>query len=207
MLAVWIRGEDGIVRPLTEADRAAVDRDEYLRQGPHKRDEAITDYGAQKATLAANGPSINRPTASYLAGLPTDPDRLLEALRPAIAAAESETGPPRQPHQVIDAGVFAWIHNLFMTADVIIPPALKAALYRVLVKLSGVERVPGEVTIGGRTGIAIGLRATNIKWGTDIILDATTFAFVGTRTRPGLPEESTRVVTASAVVDAVGDTT
>jgi hypothetical protein len=40
----------------------------------------------------------------------------------------------------------------------------------------------------------------------EIVLDARTFTFIGTRSNPGLPNESWRVVTASAVVDAVGDT-
>ena len=200
MLAVRIRAEDSNVRPLTEADRAAAERSGYLGQEPYKRDEAIADYEARKAEVAKNGPTVSRPTAAFLAGLPTDPDRLLAELRPAIAGAE------RESPGVSDAGVFAWIVNLFQTADTIVPPALRATLYRVLVKLSGVERVPGEVTIGGRTGIAVGIRATNIKERLEIVLDAKAFTFIGTRSNPGLPTESWQVVTASAVVDAVGDT-
>jgi hypothetical protein len=201
MLAVRIRSEDSNVRPLTEADRAAAERSGQLDLGPHRRDEMIADYEAQKAKFAKTGPSTLRPTAAYLAALPTDPDRLLAALRPAIAAAD-ESG----PHQVTDAGVFAAILNLFYNADAIIPPALRATFYRVLVKLSGVERVPGEVTIGGRTGIAVAIKATNIKDRLEIVLDAKTFTFIGMRSNPGRSNETWRILVKSAIVDAVGNT-
>lgn len=213
MLAVRSRGVDGMdPQPLTPRDRGPATAMGLLAAPPNRYDVSITDnrrdtideqYATGKAELKADGPSLARPTPEFLAGLPTDPDRLLAVLRTAAATADasgsvrtSEAGVPR------NVEVFEEIARLFSADDPIIPSDLRAALYRVAAALPGIRRVPGEVTVAGHRAISVAIQAKGTVQ-MEILLDPDTYQFVGDRISVGQVDEHWTVVTASGLVDSV----
>ncbi|MGW4500336.1 CU044_5270 family protein [Micromonospora sp. NPDC004336] len=204
MFPVRTRGEDSRVRPLTARDRAVAERAGLLKTQPQRYDRRNDSYPAQKAELAAKGPDLagRRSTPESLAGLPTEPGELLVVLRSAAAeraGRSAATGPEA------DAHTFALVADLFQTYDPIISPELRAALYRAVAKLPGIELVRGGVKLGGHTGIAFTCSVAG-KERKEIVLDPASYRFVGVRSNAGGVDESWTVVTDTRVVDAVGRT-
>lgn len=81
--------------------------------------------------------------------LPTDPDRLLEVLR---EKAESENPPPEDGYS-IEGEMLEEISSLLHSPAA--SPALRAALYRVMAKIDGVELVGDVTDPAGRAGVAL----------------------------------------------------
>ncbi|MGW0435549.1 CU044_5270 family protein [Micromonospora sp. NPDC003197] len=202
MYLVKLRGEHTTVRPLTPQDRAIAEQAGLLKGQPERYERANKEYAAGKAELKAKGPSLaeRRLTSEYLASLPTNPDELLAVLRSA-ATSRAEKDPAGEPS--VDAYAFGLVADLFQNYDPIIPPQLKAALYRAVAKLPGIERVEGEVKLGAYSGIALTYPMKG-KERTEIVLDPVSFRFVGTRSNVGQVDETWTRVIESRPVDAVG---
>jgi hypothetical protein len=99
-----------------------------------------------------------------LAGLPTDPQALLDWLR------------SQEPS---DARSFAACSS--MLRDNVLPPSVKAALLRALAIIPGVTQSSEPVDFDGRPAIAVGL--VQDGWlREDILLDPATHEFLGSRT-------------------------
>lgn len=213
MLAVRSRGVDGLdPQPLTPRDREPATALGLLAAPPSRYDMSTADdrpddidtqYATGKAELGADGPSLARPTPEFLAGLPTDPDRLLAVLRTA-AAADDASGNLRTSGAGVppNVQVFEEIARLFSADDPIIPSDLRASLYRVAAALPGIRRVPGEVTVAGHRAIAVAIQVEG-KTQVEILLDPDTYQFVGDRISVGQVDEHWTVVTASGIVDSV----
>jgi hypothetical protein len=187
--------------PLTPADgdRLAKYGTDYTTVTTSTSDPA-TD--PKKAPGPAPEPSLANPTPSYLASLPTDPDQLKSVLR----AEAAKDGPTDQADRLI----FKRVSALATTADALLSPELRSALYRVLATVPGVERVPGQVDLAGRTGVAIAQTANGKR--TEIIIDPASSRMIGSRTvaltaRDGIAA-GTVIFSASAnqkIVERLGD--
>lgn len=117
-------------------------------------------------TPRGSGPSIDAPTHTYVASLPTDPDALLELIR--------DGDPGQDPNQ----RAFAAIGDLL--AETWAPPRVSAALYRAAERIPGVTVVPSAVDAAGREGVAVARTAHGRQ--TQWVFDRTTYAFLGERT-------------------------
>lgn len=159
------RGLDA--HPLTPADGAKLARygTDYT-----KVTTATYDPAAHPKTAETPAPpGLANPTPAYLASLPTDPGRLLAVLRDSV-----DVPGPDGDRQVFKAGT-----GLATAADALLPPALRAALYEALALVPGVERIPGQVDLAGRAGVAIALTAKEKR--TELVIDPETARTLGFR--------------------------
>ncbi|QKV80331.1 CU044_5270 family protein [Amycolatopsis sp. Hca4] len=146
-------------------------------------------------------PGVDHPTLSWVASLPTDPERLLAVFR---AAAGTST-----KHDA-DYLTFKTAAGFAARADALLTPAVRTALYRAIALLPGIERVPGQVDLTGRAGVAIGRNGEGFR--SEIILDPVTSRVIGTRmvATGGADWPAGTVIawssTDQVVVDAVGAT-
>lgn len=140
------------------------------------------------------------PSAEFLASLPRDPGRLYDLLRhmPTPVAMSQE----------------AWVLNRVITTLVSgrAPADLRAAMYRALALLPGLEVTEHVANLGGHHGTALGLAQYGGRH--DLIIDPDTGQFIGERTvnetggpdvPPGMVVSYTSVSN-PVVVDAVGAT-
>ena len=124
----------------------------------------------------AGGPAVWRSSPrglyDYVAKLSADPDALLAKIRHDSRSAKGSA-------PAGDVATFGRIAQIF-DDDKIIPPRTNAAFYRALAKISGVTVVRRVRDIDGRSGLAV----TRTEQGNriQIILDAKTYRYLGTRT-------------------------
>ncbi|WP_086853767.1 CU044_5270 family protein [Amycolatopsis kentuckyensis] len=146
-------------RPLTPADgaRLAAYGTDYTKVVTYT-DTPGTDPKNTPATPAK--PGLANPTPAYLASLPTDPQRLKAVLE-------------------ADGPIFKRVGALATTADALLSPALRSALYQVLATIPGVERVPGQVDLAGRPGVAIARTADGKR--AEIVIDPVSSRMLGFR--------------------------
>lgn len=121
-----------------------------------------------KPSASGSGPSISNPTHAYVAGLPTDPDALLDLIRKASHGQG----------QSADQRAFTAIGDLLM--ETWAPPKVSAALYRAAAKIPGVTVVQSAQDAAGREGVAVA-RTTHGQQ-TQWIFDRDSHAFLGERT-------------------------
>lgn len=160
--------------PVTPADAALAARVGFdLNAPPHTSDsDKPVKGGPGMPAPSVRPPSLRYPTPEYLAGLPTDPTRLLALLRQA-AKAEGDT------KSSTDKIAFQIVGDLFEQGDPIIPAALRAGLYRAIALMPGIQRIEGQTDLGGRRGIALGFAEGGQRQ--DILLDPTTLHPIGDR--------------------------
>jgi hypothetical protein len=115
---------------------------------------------------------IDRPTYTWLASLPTDPDRLLDRLSRLTRTFEG---------QEKDQAVFDKIGELLGTS--VMPPETAAALYEAAARIPGVTRTDDAVDPAGRHGVGIRRVDARAKWATEWVFDRGTLAFLGERSR------------------------
>ncbi|GIG88363.1 hypothetical protein [Plantactinospora endophytica] len=118
--------------------------------------------------LFAEGPSLGLPTAQWLAELPTDPALLRTQL---LAEVGERRGSP-------DRWLAEVLGTLLRTADPVLTPAVRVALYRVLGGLDGLSAA--RVTVDGREQYVI--RHTEGVDVTDLLFDAGTGRSAGRAT-------------------------
>ncbi|MEU5697100.1 CU044_5270 family protein [Actinosynnema sp. NPDC020468] len=112
--------------------------------------------------------SWHDPAPPFLAALPLDPDALYSQLDSAAHGNAAEA-------LSLSAGVLS-------APDA--SPALRAALYRALIRLPTLEITENAADLDGRTGVALGVldnpAAPRLRF--DIVVDPTTGRFIGNRT-------------------------
>ncbi|HEX2133495.1 MAG TPA: CU044_5270 family protein [Actinophytocola sp.] len=138
-----------------------------------------------------------RPSTEFLAALPRDPGELHARLRRDTA------GKGRDP----DPQVLVYVADVLRTG--LVPAELRAALYRVLVEVPGLEVTERVANLDGREGTAYGISRTGRRH--DVIVDPATGHLIGERR---IAEEGDRVpagtvttysaVSIPVVVDAIG---
>jgi len=104
----------------------------------------------------------------HLSKLPTDPQRMLAHLR-EVAGGKG------------DQGYATWAAAGDLIRESYLPPAQRAALYRAIKLLPGVEFVAQAEDAAGRTGVAVGYvdRQTGVR--EQLIFSPTTYRFMGER--------------------------
>ncbi|MEV5983478.1 CU044_5270 family protein [Streptomyces sp. NPDC052051] len=146
------------------------------------------------------GPSIDNPTYTYVASLPTDPDALLKLIR------DETRGRGQDP----DQRAFTAIGDLL--AETWAPPRVSAALYKAAAKIPGVTVIHAATDAAGREGVAVARTAHGRQ--TQWIFDRTTYAFLGERSvlteagdaGPAGTVVGTSAVLTKAAVDRAGAT-
>lgn len=121
---------------------------------------------------------LNRPTYTWLASLPTDPDVLLRRLATEVTRdQDTRDTPAKERDQAQDT--FDAIGELLMEA--VMPPKTAAALYKAAAKIPGVTVDPDAVDAAGRHGIGVARDNTRYGWRTVWIFDSTTLEYLGDR--------------------------
>ncbi|WP_018352146.1 CU044_5270 family protein [Longispora albida] len=194
MILVWDKRTEGInPTPLTPADAGPAEAAGLLSRPPGSSTQDLRNDEwtvQERQALATQGPSLERPTPEFLAGLPVNPDELLAFLRQQRAGSS-------------DIAVFGTVGALLHTHDEIVPPQLRGALYLVLPKLGTVTQVEGYTQVGGRTGIAFRVTPNGGKDPSDLILEPGTYRYIGSRNNPGQTKETWTVVTESKIVNGL----
>lgn len=122
---------------------------------------------------------FNRPTYTWLASLPTDPDVLLRRLTTEITRDQDARDTPAEDRdQAQDA--FDTIGELL--AETLMPPQTAAALYKAAAKIPGVTVESDAVDAAGRHGIGVARDDTRIGWRATWIFDSVTLEYLGRRT-------------------------
>ncbi|GAA4635733.1 hypothetical protein GCM10023196_082370 [Actinoallomurus vinaceus] len=136
--------------------------------------------GMQRAARENGGRLESRPTTpmdrsavprtdyTYLRSLPTDPKALL-----ALVYKESASFPLSR-----DTAAFTVIQDLIRNS--VLPPKLRAALYGALAAIPGVHFAKDVTDVAGRHGVAL-YRIDEGYLRTDVIIDPTTYAYLGHR--------------------------
>jgi hypothetical protein len=104
-----------------------------------------------------------------LASMPTDPTELLDFVYNNLTGGN----PP-------DEQAFVDICEHLTTG--VVPAELRAAMYEALAQIPGVYVAEGEVTVDGRTGVAIGRKTNSDSVSYQLIIDPATGLLIGSRT-------------------------
>lgn len=163
-------------------------------------------------TTPGSGGNFQQPTLKFLESLPTDPAKLLARIR-----KDSEGQGPSA-----DAEALVYIADLLRESDAMVSPELRAALFEAAALIPGIDRVPGQVTLDGQTGVAIGRMEPTNGERQEIIIDPKTSRVLGERSVLAAQAKPTQgsareswlpigtvtswTTTRSAIVDKVGVT-
>lgn len=121
---------------------------------------------------------LNRPTYTWLASLPTDPDVLLRRLTTEITRdQDARDTPAKERDEAQDS--FDAIGELLR--ETLMPPKTAAALYKTAAKIPGVTVDSDAVDAAGRHGIGVARDNTRAGWRTAWIFDPTTLEYLGER--------------------------
>ncbi|MFB9684281.1 CU044_5270 family protein [Amycolatopsis plumensis] len=191
------------VRPLTDADarKLAANGKSLPKPFTQVYPNPNGNPKEQLPIVQPKEPGVDNPTLSWVASLPTDPEQLLAVFRAAAG--------PSTKHDN-DYLAFKTAASFAARADALLTPAARTALYQAIALLPGIERVPGQVDLSGRAGVAIGRNAEGFRY--EIILDPVTSRVLGTRmvATTGADWPTGTVIawssTDQVVVDSVGAT-
>ncbi|HEU5471791.1 MAG TPA: CU044_5270 family protein [Actinophytocola sp.] len=129
------------------------------------------------------------PRPAWLAGLPRDPDQLEEVL-PEFNGGDLGTFEPNREWRMLD-------HACVVLATGQVPADLRAALYRVLARLPGVQITDPAANLDGRSGVGYGLIRGDVR--RELIIEPGTGDLIGVReTRGGTVWSSTALTTGVA---------
>ena len=149
--------------------------------------DGLTTYG-NAGTFGVAGENI--PSYSQLGSLPRSP----AALDAYLERTRSGVSPALDPHAMA-----AFVTMETMLENYVLPPALQAEIYQALAALPGI-RVDSHVTaIDGRAGVAFVMPRDSQGSVSEIILNPSTYAFMG----DALFGDNGTLLTAEAVVQQV----
>jgi hypothetical protein len=121
---------------------------------------------------------LSRPTYTWLASLPTDPDALLRRLKAEITRDQDSRGTPvKERDQAQDT--FDAIGELLR--ETVMPPKTAAALYEAAAKIPDVTLERDAVDAAGRHGVGVARDNNRAGWRTVWIFDSTTLEYLGER--------------------------
>jgi hypothetical protein len=137
------------------------------------------------------GAAPARSTYAFLASLPTDPGQLRAWLY-------------RHPDGGNKADAQAWTDIGDMLREMLVPPKLAAALFRVAATIPGATAVPHATNAVGRTGFAVS------RSGTELIFDPRTYQLIGeggvlTKATKGLGPAGTVIASTAQLKQVVVD--
>lgn len=137
------------------------------------------------------GAAPARSTYAFLASLPTDPGQLRAWLY-------------RHPDGGNKPDVQAWTDIGDMLREMLVPPKLAAALFRVAATIPGATLVPHAANAVGRTGVAVS------RSGMELIFDPRTYQLIGeggvlTKATPGVGPAGTVIASTAQLEEAVVD--
>lgn len=157
------------------------------------REDPVRDQAAGGAfgNAELGGTPAGTLTPEDIAGLPRDPDALLQR----IEAAPRSKGATDAEH------VFDTLVDFLRTG--LVPSDLRATVYETLAGLPGIVVTDDQASLDGRHGTAIGLDADGGTDRREVIVDRRTGAYLGERT---LQTERVGSIPAGAVVDSVAVT-
>jgi hypothetical protein len=159
-----------------------------------------SELGKVWYTTGSGGPPMR---FEELRRMPTDPGRLLLAIREWPAGGR-ESSKPMSEDDFITA-YFSLSALLYHQPPM--PPELRAAAYDALARIPGVEIVDDEVDLRGRRGLAISRPGAGADQA--IILDAASHEYLGFRNtdvrEDGEPIERISSRLAGGVVDEIGE--
>ncbi|MFJ9682571.1 CU044_5270 family protein [Streptomyces sp. NPDC101194] len=121
---------------------------------------------------------LSRPTYTWLASLPTDPDALLQRLTTEIARDQDQRNTPAKDRDQAQ-DTFDTIGELLR--ETVMPPQTAAALYKAAAKIPGVTVDSDAVDAAGRHGIGVARDNTRTGDRTTWIFNSTTLEYLGER--------------------------
>lgn len=128
-----------------------------------------------KVVVSDTGGMVTTPPSDYpsLAALPRDPDVLLAWIYKEMGGlGDSAEGRYSTAYSMLSA--------ILRTS--VLPPPQETAIYRALAKIPGVRLNPKAVDVAGRPALAVGRMAEG--WlSQEILLDRTTYRYIGERSR------------------------
>jgi hypothetical protein len=131
--------------------------------------------GSQPKGDSIGQPDWAFPTPTWLATVPRDPQALLAAINSWLPAPVPGT-PAKGDLPTL---AFSMVSDLLQSG--IVPADLRAALYKVLIKLPGVTLISSTVNVNGRKGIAIGRLLPYGNQREEIIFDSASLEYIGSR--------------------------
>lgn len=155
----------------------------------------VTGPGKDKTVPVTGVPaSLEAPNYHYLETLPTDPDKLLAALRADRGMYKQTVSPDDALWMSLDA----LINN-----SVVMPPKLTAAVYRTAAQVPGITLVDDVTDAAGRHGIGVTRTVAFDGSRTTWIFDPKTYQYLGERSVSSNDSMVTAVV-GRGVVDQAG---
>jgi hypothetical protein len=130
------------------------------------------------------------PNAEFMASLPRDPDQLYDRLRKDTAGRGN------------DENMEMLVYVADMLRSGLVPADLRAALYRTLAKVPGLEITEQVANLDGQKGTSYGISADGQRH--DVIIDPATGQFIGERQ---VVEEGYEYVPAGTVTEYTSVTT
>jgi hypothetical protein len=125
-------------------------------------------YAAESGEQPCRGKgSWQQPTPEFLAGVPTGTQELYDRLRADTSGRGSDP----------DLEMVVYVADALRTGQV--PAQVRAAMYRVLAKVPGIQITEQVANLDGRRGTAYGISAAGARH--DIIVDPGTGQFIGER--------------------------
>ncbi|MGW5235542.1 CU044_5270 family protein [Streptomyces nodosus] len=121
---------------------------------------------------------LSRPTYTWLASLPTDPDALLRRLTTEITRDQDQRDTPAEDRDQAQ-DTFDTIGELLR--ETVMPPKTAAAFYKAAAKIPGVTVDPDAVDAAGRHGIGVARDNTRTGDRTTWIFNSTTLDYLGER--------------------------
>ncbi|MFL6143080.1 MAG: CU044_5270 family protein [Labedaea sp.] len=165
---LWLEPEGDIVRMVRRTDDGKVTVLTPDTNNP--KDNLEAEAARQRADLSRLGAGLHRPTPAYLAGLPTDPQRMLDALRGLV---------PDKGAWSADHAIFDGLRQLLYDNEPLLTPAVRAALCGALAKLDSVTLIGQVAGPGGRQLTAIGQTERGQRQ--EFLFDAQSGRIVGSR--------------------------
>src|SRR5262249_46380929 len=136
---------------------------------------SFQEYVAQEqATYRQDGPSIRQPSPAFLASLDASPEHLR-----ALLEAFFVTCPPDPGCTVANDAwqMFSAIADLSRKGDVILPPAVRAGLLRLIATFPDLTAEP--VTLDGHSYVAVGIPDKEKTSRGELLVDPATARVVG----------------------------
>lgn len=185
-------------------ERRQLAPDEFFGDGA--KAAAMDEWSTKRDSPLINGIFRARDAAFYGApdpatstdALPRDPQELYDYIR-----AEYNGGSNNPDED-------AWVRITDLLRTGTVPAELRSALYGAAALVPGIEVIPGETTLNGRTGIALGRTEPSRDERQDIIIDPENGELIGertVRTEAGFGAPAGTTWAATAVTTTVVETT
>jgi hypothetical protein len=130
-------------------------------------------WGGGPLAQPGGGPLGDDSAYARLAKLPRDPDKLLRALAGRPTGRSNDPARDRTPEEQ----AFTEIQDVL--SEALVPPSLRAAMFRTLKRIDGVTVVPDVADAAGRRGIAVAMTIQGLR--EEIIFDRRSHVVLGRR--------------------------